>query len=121
MCLVQAQVNVSLIIGDIMAISEVDSVLEVSFMLVLGWFDPRLTFTNLNPDPNFNTLTEIERNMIWKPTIEFTNTKYRDRSIIDEEVVAKVVRYGNKTESKDIPIYNTDYYIGKENQVQFSR
>ena len=104
-----------------MAISEVDSVLEVSFMLVLGWFDPRLTFTNLNPDPNFNTLTEIERNMIWKPTIEFTNTKYKDETKIDQKVVAKVVRYGNKTESEEIPLYNTDYYIGKENQVQFSR
>ena len=113
--------NVSLFIQEIMQISEVDSVLEVSFAIVLGWFDPRLTFTNLNPDPNFNTLTEVEKGIIWKPIIEFTNTKYKDRTITDEEVVAKVVRFGNKTESKEAPLYNTDKFVGGENQVQFTR
>ena len=117
----QAQVNVSLYIREILQISEVDSVMEVSFAVVLGWFDPRLTFTNLNPDPNFNTLTEVEKDIIWKPSIEFTNTKYRDRTVTDEEVVARVVRFGNKTESKEAPLYNTYKYVGRENQVQFIR
>ena len=114
--------NVSLYIRNIMQISEVDSIFKVSFALVMGWFDPRLTFANLNPDPNFNTLTETEKARIWKPTIQFTNTEDLDTTRTDEEVVAKIVRYGDKVEHKDTSsVYKTDKYLGKENQVQFTR
>ena len=95
--------------------------MPVSFALVIGWFDPRLTFTNLNPDPNFNTLTEDEKNSIWTPTIEFTNTKYQDRTVTDAEVVAKVIRFGNKTESAESMLYNTYNFRGEENMVVFTR
>ena len=113
--------NVSLSIQDILQISEVDSVLEVSFSLIMDWFDPRLTFTNLNPDPSFNALTEDEKTMIWKPTIEFTNTKYKPTTVTDNDVVATIVKLGEKTLSKESLVYNTYYFVGKENQVSFKR
>ena len=117
----KAIVNVSLYIRDILEVSEVQSLLEVSFSLVLGWFDPRITFTNLNQDSNFNKLTEAEKQKIWKPIIEFSNTKYVDTTVIDKEVVAKVLKLGNKTKSDGSLLYNTYNFLGKENLIQFNR
>ena len=117
----QAIVNVSLYIRDILEVSEVQSLLEVSFSLVLSWFDPRITFTNLNQDPNFNKLTDAEKQKIWKPIIEFSNTKYVDTTVTDKEVVATVVRLGNKTDSDASLVYNTYNFLGKENLITFNR
>ena len=121
MSIFQAKVNVSLYIRDILEVSEVQSVLEVSFSLVLGWFDPRITFTNLNQDSNFNKLTENEKHTIWKPIIEFSNTKYVDTTVTDQKVVAKVVRFGNRTKGDSSLIYNVYNFHGKENLVLFDR
>ena len=118
---VQAAVNVSLYIRDILEISEVQSLLGVSFSLILGWFDPRITFTNLNPDQDFNKLTETEKQMIWKPIVEFSNTENVETTVTDENVVSNIVRMGNMTESEESLTYNTYYFLGKENLIQFNR
>ena len=111
----------SLYIRDILEVSEVQSLLEVSFSLVLSWFDPRITFTNLNQDENFNKMTDAEKQKIWKPIIEFSNTKYVDTTVTDKEVVATVVRLGNKTDSDASLVYNTYNFLGKENLIKFNR
>ena len=118
---IKVPVNVSFYIRYILHISERQSLLSVSFSLVLGWFDPRLTLTNLNSDTNFNKLTEAEKQKLWKPTIEFSNTKRLDTSFTDGNVVANIVRMGNKTASTESLVYNTFYFSGKENLIQFKR
>ena len=59
--------------------------------------------------------------MIWKPEIEFTNTKYKDKTVTDKDVVGTVIRYGNKIDTKEFMIYKTDKFYGEDNQVQFTR
>ena len=114
--------KVSLYVRDILQISEVDSLLEVSFSLTMEWFDARLTFTNLKDNPDLNRLTSNEKEMIWKPTIEFTNTKKFHRTKVDDDVVAKIFKYGNRTENKgEKLVYNTHFYNGKENSAHFTR
>ena len=95
--------------------------LEIGFALILSWFDPRLTFTNLQDDYNFNPLTEVEKQIIWKPNIEFTNTKYKEVSVTDSKVVAKIVKYGNRMDLKESPVYNNYLYSGAENLLTFER
>ena len=111
----------SLYIRDILEISEVQSLLRVSFSLLLSWFDPRITLTNLNSDQNFNKLTEAEKKKLWKPIIEFSNTENLDTSVTDGNVVANILRMGNRIDSKKSLVYNTFYFLGKENLIQFKR
>ena len=118
---VKVPVNVSLYIRDILEISEVQSLLRVSFSLILSWFDPRITLTNLNSDQNFNKLTEAEKQKLWKPIIEFSNTENLDTSVTDGNVVANILRMGNRIDSKKSLVYNTFYFLGKENLIQFKR
>ena len=42
--------------------------------------DNRITYMNLKDDANLNTLTPLEKQLIWMPTLVFTNTKYREEA-----------------------------------------
>ena len=66
-------------------------------------------------------MTDAEKQKIWKPIIEFSNTKYVDTTVTDKEVVATVVRLGNKTDSDASLVYNTYNFLGKENLIRFNR
>lgn len=53
--------------------------------LTISWIDNRINYMNLKDDDNLNTLSPQEKNMIWMPTLVFTNTKYREEANFKNE------------------------------------
>ena len=97
--ILKADVNISVDILNILSISEKDSVFEVSFKLDQKWFDGRVVFHNLKNDSDINTITSHEKQSIWRPKLEFSNTKSKEDMILDQKVFAKVIQMGNHTRS----------------------
>ena len=95
--------------------------LEVKFKINLKWKDARVTFYNLKPDENMNTLTLDEQLMLWTPSLVFWNTKNQLRTINDKTTFASIKPEGNgsiigKEINEDIETYE-----GSENTVSISR
>ena len=74
------EVNIRIDIWNILSIAEVDSLLEIQFLIVLIWKDPRLLYRNLKEKSHLNTASETRepRKNIWYPRVVFYNTKNRD-------------------------------------------
>lgn len=53
-----------------------DSKFAVQFELVLGWYDPGLTFVNLKEDSHKNQLSGEMKDKIWKPQVPYCRTQY---------------------------------------------
>ena len=53
--------------------------------LTISWIDNRISYMNLKDDDNLNTLSPLEKDMIWMPTLVFTNTKYREEANFKNE------------------------------------
>ena len=53
--------------------------------LTISWIDNRISYKNLKDDDNLNTLSPLEKDMIWMPTLVFTNTKYREEANFKNE------------------------------------
>ena len=119
--IIKANVNISFDILNILSISEKDSVFEVSFKLHQLWFDGRVVFHNLKNDSDINTITSSEKEAIWRPKLEFSNTKSKEDMILDQKVFAKVIQQGNYTRS-DITVAESAYiFKGEENPILLTR
>ncbi len=61
---------------DIAAVPEVDSSrlrLRSDYDVHLRWYDPRLKFRDLRPQPEFNALGDSDRAHLWRPNIGVVN------------------------------------------------
>ena len=58
----------------ILEIGEVAMMYRTKYTVNLEWLDPRITFFNLHGDQNLNSLLEAEKQMIWTPSLIFSNT-----------------------------------------------
>ena len=102
-------------------IQEVAQYLELKFKISLQWKDARVTFYNIKPDENLNSLTLEEQLALWTPTIVFWNTKQQLRTVNDKITFASIRREGTgsiigKEINQDIEVYS-----GAENRITISR
>ena len=88
--------------GKILEINEVDSTIEIQFELILEWNDPRVQFSNLKYDSNLNTLSAVEKQLIWVPEIVFDNNHMKQETLNDEKSFIVLKRQGNY-KSKEVP------------------
>ena len=72
--MVKVDVNISMEIGTILAISEKDSLLKLKLVLNAYWFDHRVKFNNLKNDTSMNTVHSEEKEILWLPAVIFKNT-----------------------------------------------
>ena len=109
---------------DLMVIQDIQEVaqyLEVKLKVSLHWLDARLTFYNIKPEEQMNSLSLDEQLAIWTPTIVFWNTKNQLRTLNDKNTFASVNQEGNgsiidKAVNEDIETYD-----GSENTLSMSR
>ena len=83
--------------------------------------DARVSYYNIKPDEDMNSLTVKEQLAIWTPTIVFWNTKEQLRTVNDKTTFASIKREGNgsiieKEINEDIEVYS-----GSENGITISR
>ena len=104
-------------------LDEIGKVFQVKFILYLTWIDSRLTYQNLKKNPNLNVLLLDYQRKIWTPVIIFRNTKYSDRTAIDEYSLVRVLP------NEDFSYTNSDmeiaknifFFKGSENILELSR
>ena len=68
--------------------------------LTISWMDNRITYMNLKDDANLNTLTPLEKQSIWMPTLVFTNTKYREEAHFRNESTFATIKINKGLWSK---------------------
>ena len=119
--IVKTKIEVSVNLLTILKIDEVESTFSCQLNLLLSWFDQRLNFNNLKDDPNYNTLSDDERNNIWTPKIIFANTEKRDALKRDGRAFATVVSNGQFVMASDDILDNAFIYKGTENPINLSR
>ena len=119
--IVKVSVNVSVHILDILELSEIDGLFDVSFELFMTWFDPRIVMTNLKPEKNLNKITTDEKEILWKPVVVFDNTKFKDITQTDDRTLGIINKFGNFTHSPRAEAVEAYYFKGEENPITFSR
>ena len=118
---IRVPVNISVDILKILDISEVEGVFEVSFQLHMTWLDDRLTYVNLKAESGLNTMTELEKQDVWKPQVVFANTKTQESVVTDSKVIAQINRRGSHTVGGYHEAILAQYFRGGENTITFSR
>ena len=102
-------------------IQEVAQYLEVKFMITLEWVDARVTFYNIKPDENMNSLTLDEQLLLWTPTIVFWNTKEQLRTVNDENTFANIKQQAEGSIIDSEVNEDIEIYAGSENMITISR
>ena len=116
-------VTLSMDIQNILDIREVTNVLILKFDLKKAWLDSRLQFYNLKPNIGMNTLSNIEKSMIWVPKIIFSNTQKDLTTKNDIKTFAKVFRNTEYNGSLISTSVNEDIlvYEGSINEIRMNR
>ena len=83
-------------LSNILNIAEVDSLMEIQFMLSMSWRDHRLMFRNLKASDHLNIVSHQEALDIWYPKIVFFNTKEKNVEKVYENI------FGNLCSSRCI-------------------
>ena len=102
-------------------IQEVAQYLEVKFMITLEWVDARVTFYNIKPDENMNSLTLDEQLLLWTPTIVFWNTEEQLRTVNDENTFANIKQQAEGSIIDSEVNEDIEIYAGSENMITISR
>ena len=105
----------------ILEIGEVAMLYRTKYTVNLEWLDPRITFFNLHGDQNLNSLVEGEKQMIWTPSLIFSNTDENTRTRTDQESIISVKRKGNSTQNTIYDLDNTYMFRGEDNPLDMSR
>ena len=108
-------------IKRVLAISEVEGLFETQQSVGLQWRDPRLSFHNLREEEERNTLSGVERGLIWVPTVTFLNTARQERSLRDNSSLVTVSREGGLERSGREEVDNIYIYAGAANPLTISR
>ena len=102
-------------------IQEVAQYLELKFKISLQWKDARVTFYNIKPDENLNSLTLEEQLALWTPTIVFWNTKEQLRTANDENTFATIKQQQSGTIIEKEVNEDIEVYQGSENPIEIKR
>ncbi len=117
----ETPINISVNILSILDIVEVDGMIEIQLDLSLTWFDERLTMSNLKEMEDLNTLTSMERNLLWIPEVEFYNTVNKLNTLNDGQSFMKVLRQASFSRTPMTDVQNAYLFNGGENPLTISR
>ena len=102
-------------------IQEVAQYLKLKFRISLEWKDARVSFYNIKPDENMNSLSMEEQLSLWTPTIVFWNTEQQLKTVNDENTFASIRRSGNNSLIAREVNEDIEVYSGAENEITMSR
>ena len=77
-------------VGDIM---EIESTIDVQFIMYMSWLESRLKFSNLISNST-NSLTPEEMDYLWIPKLIFYNTETRLETVLDKLNIISIKREG---------------------------
>ena len=118
---IPANVYVSMVVLDVLSISEVDLVYVLKFRILMNWYDSRLTYHNLKEEQSLNSLSSEEIDKIWIPFVVFANTENQESTKGNDETQVTVTREGNFTESSVDVLEEINIFEGVQNRITFQQ
>ena len=76
----KSEIFLSVALKSVLDIKEVESTINVQFVLSLKWKDPRIIYRNLKEENFLNQINLGEFENIWRPVVVFYNTEHRDKT-----------------------------------------
>ena len=76
----KSDIFLSVALKSVLDIKEVESNINVQFVLSLRWKDPRITYRNLKEEDFLNKINLDEFEKIWRPVVVFYNTQHREKT-----------------------------------------
>ena len=113
------KVCISLMILNILKISEVEHLFSLKFTFVMQWYDHRLKFLNLKSRQSANSLTYKEIQEVWIPNLIFSNTQENDAVDGTKDTEVTIEREGHFTTSQPDVMEEMNIYEGKDNMLTF--
>ena len=114
-------VSVNIRVMDLSEIAEVRMSYRVKFKISLGWFDPRLKFTNLKSHFTQNVIGVNKRNSVWMPPLIFNNSAKNQIVSSDPNTPQRwfIDRRGEARVAPPSVLDETYFYAGSENMLIF--
>lgn len=69
-----------------MEISDIRRIINVEFTVETRWTDPRIKYQNLGETLEWNKLSDVDRNRVWKPSLNFPNVYDGNIKLLSEDV-----------------------------------
>ena len=114
-------VNISAEVVDILSVNEVEQSFKLKIILLMSWYDYRLTYHNLKINRMSNIPTYDEVINLWVPAIIFDNTKYNDVTNLDNLVTISLAREVEPSQSEDHIVDEIEIFKGSENKIIYER
>ena len=118
---IPANVNVSMVVMDVLRISEVDLVFVLKFRILMVWHDYRLKYHNLKREQSLNSLAREEIDNLWIPYVVFANTENQESTKGDDESQVTITREGNFYESSVNVMEEINVFEGVQNSITFQQ
>ena len=118
-------VSVSIQLEKIIKISEIEHTIEIKFVIIVKWMENRIQYYNLKREQALNTISKIEKSLLWIPYIIFQNTDENEAVDIEwitasgNQVATKmfVTRQGSFVRAGNEQIDETEIFQGFENTL----
>ena len=119
------ELNMSIDVGNILLINEVQGYFRTRFILRREWLDPQLTYKDLKKDSRLSLLSPTEEKTVWFPEVVFDNIASDEDWM--EIVLSKEYNIVRNIEDENIDpvgvtaIDNTFMFSGEENSHFLSK
>jgi len=108
-------------IESLKSIKEVQMSFSANFKLILQWFDPKITWNDLNYNKFLNVPASNILERLWIPVIIFRNTEKKVESPLDQKTRIIVEKKGTYALSSLEDVKESAYYKGSENPLHYER
>ncbi|XP_071549664.1 uncharacterized protein [Panulirus ornatus] len=104
-----------------LSLSDKDSYLEVTYHLNITWRDLRLRFHNLKSASRLNQVPVTDHGSVWTPTLTLVNVRGTERTLVDDEAVLTIHRWGRPLADDLSMPEDVNVYLGIENPLSVER
>ena len=113
--------NLSIFISNINAVDEVNGKLEIKMAFIRSWYNPQLSYLNLNRSDAKNILSDADKEKMWIPYTVFQNVKdYKSTDRLDTLRISPSGEFKYEKGSKE-DLMNYRIFSGSENVLNYER
>ena len=113
--------NLSIFISNIKSIDEVHGKLKLKIAIIRSWYNPQLSYLNLNRSETKNLLSEADKEKMWIPYIVFQNVEdYMSTDRLDTVRISPNPEFKYIRGSK-VDMMNYRVFSGSENILKYER
>ena len=111
--------DLSIFISNINAVDEVNGKLEIKMAFIRSWYNPQLSYLNLNRSEAKNILSAADKEKMWIPYTVFQNVKdYKSTDRLDTVRISPNPEF-NYVRGSSVDLLNSRTFSGSENVLKY--